>query len=481
MPFPAQLIYTMMRKTLAHLAAKSSSSSAALLARALPRASFASPASAPAAAAVAAASATLPATPPHVSATVQGERYAQYLDCASATVGMVLESPFELTFRNADRVAHQAMFYEFNRVHSSAPFAKSLGFADIPMPGSLLLAHAGAMSHVDTSREVWDLGFKNAVYVRPVMAGDTLTKSFCIQSLRNTTKGDGTIMSIKCELFNQFGKLVFTLDKQMLFKDVTNPFAITAAVAAANAAAAAAAAAAPVPASSLSATTAAAGGSGANVPVRRSLVASSVVRETILENAQALTFPATRPLVPRQCLLHVPVVPLGTSRHLEFCTRHRLSHPLHVNLATHAPQDLVLPGMAVVNLVHAATNRSLYEVLHETTLRCDFLDRVAPTDAVGAVTFIEGITEVPGGAAGRVSGLADVRAVTLGVKNIDVCRELAGAELPTELFTREMRAEELDAFLAEKVPALRGKVVLRSVRSLLRQSLYARAEQIPLL
>jgi acyl dehydratase len=421
--------------------------------------------SAPPSAAANAANAAAAGTPPHLSPTVLGEVYTQYLDCSSATVGMPLESPYEVTFTAADRVAHQSTFYEFNRIYTSAAFAKGVGFADVPLPGSLLMSHAAAMSHVDTSRSVWDLGFKNAVYVRPAYPGDTLTKSFYVQSLRNTADGDGTIASIRCELFNQFGKLIFTLDKQMLFEGVTNPYATAASSAPAVAAA-----------------PAAAGGSGA---AKRALPATSSMREMIIEHAQSLIFPASRPLVPRQCLLHVPVMPLGTSRHLDFCLRHRLTHPLHVNLARHGPtggeEGVVVPGMAVVNLVHSATNRALYEVLHESVLQCSLLNPVAPNDAVGAVTYIEQIQDVPGVVSGRVSGLAEVRAVTIGVKNIDVCGELAHTPLPTELFTRDMRRGELDAYLKENVPALQGKVVSRSVRSLLRQSLFSRAEQIPLL
>jgi hypothetical protein len=81
----------------------------------------------------------------------------------------------------------QGAFYQSDRLYTSQPFAKTLGFKQHLLPFSLLLNKGGSsmcvaleftaaasaavsMSHVDATREVLDLGFENAVYMRPVVA-----------------------------------------------------------------------------------------------------------------------------------------------------------------------------------------------------------------------------------------------------------------------------------------------------------------------
>ncbi len=69
------------------------------------------------------------------------------------------------------------------------------------------------MGHVDENRAVLDLGFDNAVYIRPAYAGETFKQMFTIKHLRQTSDGDSTIMTVGCELVNQKGQLVFSVDK----------------------------------------------------------------------------------------------------------------------------------------------------------------------------------------------------------------------------------------------------------------------------
>ena len=51
-------------------------------------------------------------------------------------------------------------------------------------------------THVDESRTVLELRLQNCVYINPVFPGDTLTKSFVIQDIRETADGKNVLVEI---------------------------------------------------------------------------------------------------------------------------------------------------------------------------------------------------------------------------------------------------------------------------------------------
>ena len=53
--------------------------------------------------------------------------------------------------------------------------------AMIPLPFSMMLYAATSMPHVDDTRNVLDLSFRNSVYERAVFCGDTLSRHFVIK------------------------------------------------------------------------------------------------------------------------------------------------------------------------------------------------------------------------------------------------------------------------------------------------------------
>ncbi len=71
--------------------------------------------------------------------------------------------------------------------------------------------------------------------------------------------------------------------------------------------------------------------------------------------------------------------------------------------------------------------------------------------------------------------------MTLGIKNTDVTRELSEIPLPVELFTSNLHRKQIEALVLEKIPILEGKIVVKAVRTILRQSPYAQTRSIPLL
>jgi hypothetical protein len=77
---------------------------------------------------------------------------------------------------------------------------------------------------------------------------------------------------------------------------------------------------------------------------------------------------------------------------------------------------------------------SFLQVLHEELMECSFVNNLHPGDTVGALTFVLGVEEDVGG---------DLEAITMrtvGVKNVDVSKELPGVAFPIELFRdRDLR------------------------------------------
>ena len=70
--------------------------------------------------------------------------------------GEVIDIPYELTISPAFRDQWQSAFYSHDRLNTSTPFARKLGFQDQVLPFSLMLFLAGSMSHADSATvQVW--------------------------------------------------------------------------------------------------------------------------------------------------------------------------------------------------------------------------------------------------------------------------------------------------------------------------------------
>jgi hypothetical protein len=118
--------------------------------------------------------------------------------------------------------------------------------------------------------------------------------------------------------------------------------------------------------------------------------------------------------------------------------------------------------------------RGLFETLNESLESCTFLNKVSPVDLIGGVSYVHSIRPLK-------EGMEEVSVTTLGLKNVDVARELDGVALPRELFTMDVHRKQLEALVHEHVPKLAGKIVVKATRTISRQSPYAQQRSIPLL
>jgi hypothetical protein len=296
------------------------------------------------------------------------------------------------------------------------------------------------MGHVDETREVLDIGFENATYIRPTYSGDTLKQHFTIKHLQNTSNGKNVIVTVLCELTNQRGQLIFSVDKLMLFPDVRAPdYNVSA------------------------------------KPSRAPEKPRSHLLSHILYNCDNLpSNNALAQLHEGQLLLHSVSRPIGSSTNMALSTLFRWSHPSIYNLKRYREEEILVPGGLVLAGTIAASSRGLFETLNESLDSCLFLNKVSPVDLIGAVSYVQRIHPIK-------EGMEEVTIVTLGLKNVDVARELQDVALPVELFTHALHRKQVEALVQEKVPLLAGKIVVKAVRTVVRQSPYAMSRSIPLL
>jgi hypothetical protein len=160
------------------------------------------------------------------------------------------------------------------------------------------------------------------------------------------------------------------------------------------------------------------------------------------------------------------------------------------------PSGVLASGAEMLAAVCAASNRALFEVLWERVDECVFVEK-QPVDApVGALTFVHSVTELGdsraaalgagGGASsasqrgsmvgqarspgrttvngqavaykchidphanGSAAGeLAEVKVTTVGVRDLDVVRELAGYKLPLKLFSANLHPHEVSLIVIQ--------------------------------
>ena len=371
---------------------------------------------------------------------ILGELLHHNLDLSEAYIGQIIEVPYEQTVGESQQCLWFSTFQCHDRLYTSTPFAQSLALHSHVLPFSLVLFNTISMAHVDETRSVLDLGYENAVYVRPGFPGDTLKQVFTIKHLRNTSDEKSTIVKVGCELFNQKSQLIFSVDKIMLYPMITNPYKLSVA------------------------------------PTHPAPPPTSHLLAHILYNADSLPRNAgLATLRANQLILHSVSRPIGVNMNMSLSTLFRWTHPSIFNLNKHVDSELLVPGGLVLAATLAASSRGLFECLHEQVESCSFINKVNPTDMIGALSYIASVKSLK-------EGFEEVRITTLGVKNIDVALDLKSVPIPVQLFTdKKMRPTQVEAFLEKECPILKDKIVVEVHRKIVRQSPYSQHRQIPLL
>ena len=82
-------------------------------------------------------------------------------------------------------------FHAQDRIHTSRPFCRKMGLQDRVLPFSLVLFLTSSMTHADAAKV--HVGFGKVSYLWPAFAGDTFTKTFTVESIRNTSDGHHSV------------------------------------------------------------------------------------------------------------------------------------------------------------------------------------------------------------------------------------------------------------------------------------------------
>ena len=368
-------------------------------------------------------------TPLNSTSTFGGSKseivHAESLDAAVdlhvLRPGDYLDIPYELTVTNTFADMWHAAFLSQDRLQTSTPFSRKLGLQDRVLPFGLMAFLCSSMTHADKAK--MQVGFGNMQYHWPGFTGDTFTKRFQVQSVRNTSDGAHSIIDFHCKLYNQRGRLCMRVDKRLLFQTrlVEN-----------------------------------------SLDIKDDDLDEDLLHNHIRSKATVLTHDShsLNHLRQGQLIRHDHARSLTLGQVQQLASLARLIHPRHF-----AGTERLVPGGLVVGLCQSATARELHEVLHERVHAVQFCNPVRPDiTVVGAFSFISQI--LPAVPHGDLEQL-DVRTIAVDVTSLELPHSL-----PLHLLSSQelMKPKELEEFCRRHCPELCGRILLLMDRQILRQS-----------
>lgn len=122
---------------------------------------------------------------------VRGQILDLAADLRTFRPGDKLDIPYELTVSESMQDFWQSAFHSQDRIHTSRPFCRKMGLQDRVLPFSLALTLTSSMTHADAAKV--QVGYGRVHYLWPAFAGDTFTKTFTVESIRNTSDGNHSV------------------------------------------------------------------------------------------------------------------------------------------------------------------------------------------------------------------------------------------------------------------------------------------------
>jgi hypothetical protein len=268
-----------------------------------------------------------------------------------------------------------------------------------------------------------------SIFEISTLTGDTLTKSFVVTRIRNTSDKNHSIIHFTCDLINQRGRLCMRADKRMLFQF-------------------------PVPPSNFTTH-----GQPPGSIADDEKIDTHLFRDHLL--SKAATVLANQPshslahLEPGMLVLHSLHRSLTFSQSQQLASLARLTHARHFDCRKYdRASEIFVPGGLVLGITISACARDLHEVLHEEIQSCAYVNHLHPDNMVGAISYVHSVEDhLPG-------DLELVTVTTLGIKNINVTRDLAEVDIPVELFQPGIFSKEIEKICREACPVLSGLIVV---------------------
>jgi hypothetical protein len=196
-------------------------------------------------------------------------------------------------------------------------------------------------------------------------------------------------------------------------------------------------------------------------------------RADVLQGLKSHTLADLRP---GQLILHSLNRSLTFTQSQQLASLARLTHEKHFDCRKYDQTELMIPGGLVLGITMSASARDFHEVVHEEILSVNYLNSLHPGNMVGAVSYIQSVEDT-------VGDLQAVTVRTLGIKNLDVKKDLAGVGLPLDLFQmnpsgKRVMPKDVERIVKTLCPQLQNKIVVQVDRRILRQ---ARKQEVFLL
>ncbi|MGE4620418.1 MAG: hypothetical protein AAEJ04_11485 [Planctomycetota bacterium] len=353
------------------------------------------------------------------------------LDLRTACPGEILESPHEVTIDASWRTIWQSAFPASSRITTSKEYAAGCGLDEIAFPVSMLLNMTLCFSVEPFSQSCrYHLGLENARQEAVVREGDTFRSFTRLDRMGNTSREDASVIHTTHILVNQRGERVFSLLKRSYYDPIPHPVERE-----------------------------------AKPDHGKNSKYFMGVSETPLDRFQSV---ASFPDAPREelstddVILHPAVRPIGWTENLALSTLYRNTHPIHWDAQHYGREGIVVCGGFVQSLVFAVRDRELRQVIDEVLEQSSHVNTIAPEDCIGAISRVLSVEQIS-------DRLEAVRVKTLGLKNVDVERELVGVEIPEMLLDDQQRKpSEIEAISAEQCPILSQRIALQAVRTIIR-------------
>ena len=322
-------------------------------------------------------------------------------------------------------------------------------------PFTQMLYCTTSMSHVDETRNVLDLSFRNCVYERCVFPDDTLTRHFVIENIRESSNGKNVLIDIKCKMYNQYNELVFRLEKTMFFEKLSLNLDVV--------------------------KTAQSSKKGIAPVIDTRSNETSVFKKYLLRQgskANSLSMMnnpySLKTVYKDELLLHTLQRPIGAETNMNLSMLHRMTHPLLYNTNRNDESNLYVGGVLLIALTHSIASKELYETLYEELLDAHIINKASPNDCISAMTYIIDVND------DKYEYFQEVECVTIGLKNVDITNQLNNIKIPLSLFRPGIFPRDVENICNKFIPQLKNKVVVHSYRKLLRAKPDTRS-MIPLL
>lgn len=333
-------------------------------------------------------------------------------------------SPYEVTITSAWLTYWHTLCFTGNPLEYNNKKAIEHGLSEVPIPFNLLLAYVLCVAvEVLTEKCFLHLSVEQARYHSPVYPGDTLHARISLIQAEPARQGSAAVLTTFHELLDTDQKPVFSAIKKTLFDQALPSVCPTRAQ--------------------------------YNLPV-------GLTRDQTLRVKFGQASPSSnhgsigeqKAIRAGELILHSDSRLLGRTENTQFNTLFRNTLPIHGNYARHQEQDIVTCGLLILPMVLGVASRDLKPLIDHEIDHCFHTNKVHPNTSLGGVSYIREIAPY--------NEYYDcVKLRTLGLKQVDVCQELANTKFPLALFeTTLQRPRAVEDLCQVYLPYLAGKIVL---------------------